>query len=322
MFRVMVGTMLVLVVSIVSGCAEPAGKIASPAPATSSGSGGEPTLAEARRGFATKIVHRDPAGDPLPEPPPQLFQRVTYRSAVGQLGAYVSPPPGDGKKHPAIIWITGGDYNTIDGGIWQPQEADNDQSASAFREAGIIMMYPSLRGGNDNPGAREGFFGEVDDVLAAADYLAALDYVDPQRIYLGGHSTGGTLVLLVGEFTPRFRAVFSFGAAEDIRGYGPEMMPFDASDPEELLLRNPLRWRTSIRSPVFVFEGADQPGNLDSLDALAVGNPNPLLQCHPIRGHNHFSLLQPMTRLLARRILADVGAEFGGFTSEELTLGH
>ena len=28
-------------------------------------------------------------------------------------------------------------------------------------------------------------------------------------IYLGGHSTGGTLVLLVSECTDRFRAIFS-----------------------------------------------------------------------------------------------------------------
>ena len=35
------------------------------------------------------------------------------------------------------------------------------------------MMFPSLRGGNNNPGSKEGFFGEVDDVLAAADLLQA-----------------------------------------------------------------------------------------------------------------------------------------------------
>ncbi len=37
------------------------------------------------------------------------------------------------------------------------------------------MMYPSLRGGNKNPGYIETFLGEVDDVIAAARYLAQLD---------------------------------------------------------------------------------------------------------------------------------------------------
>ena len=67
-------------------------------------------------------------------------------------------------------------------------------------------MFPSLRGGNDNPGRREGFFGEVDDILAATDYLARQPHVDPKRIYLGGHSTGGTMVMLVAESTDRYCA--------------------------------------------------------------------------------------------------------------------
>lgn len=80
-------------------------------------------------------------------------------------------------------------------------------------------MSPSLRGGNTNPGVKEGFLGEVDDVLAAANYFEKQKYVDPKRIYLGGHSTGGTLVLLVSEGSPRFRAVFSFGPAGDVSGW-------------------------------------------------------------------------------------------------------
>lgn len=55
-----------------------------------------------------------------------------------------------------------------------------------------MMMFPSQRGGNDNPGKREGFLGEADDILAATDHLEKLPHVDPDQIYLGGHSTGGT----------------------------------------------------------------------------------------------------------------------------------
>ena len=38
---------------------------------------------------------------------------MQYDSPVGKLAAYLSPDPNDGKRHPAIIWITGGDRNTI-----------------------------------------------------------------------------------------------------------------------------------------------------------------------------------------------------------------
>src|SRR5262249_9302147 len=162
------------------------------------------TLTEARRGYQAKPVRQASAREPVPEPPAGIFRLVRYESPAGKLAAYVSPDPRDGKKHPAIIWITGGDCNSIDEGCWKEGPASNDQSASAFRKAGMLMMFPSLRGGNDNPGTREGFFGEVDDVLAAADYLAGQDYVDPKRIYLGGHSTGGTLVLLTAQSSHPF----------------------------------------------------------------------------------------------------------------------
>jgi pimeloyl-ACP methyl ester carboxylesterase len=169
------------------------------------------------------------------------------------------------------------------------------------------MMYPSLRGGNDNPGFQEGFFGEVDDVLAAADYLARQDFVDPKRIYLDGHSTGGTLVLLVAASSDRFRAVFSLGPVEDVGGYGADKLPFDPADKRERELRAPERWLHSIKCPVFVFEGTEQSGNLDSLEALARASRNPAIRFHPVKGTNHFSIIAPLTRLLADKVLRDEG---------------
>jgi dipeptidyl aminopeptidase/acylaminoacyl peptidase len=208
--------------------------------------GGQPaamqSLVEARRGFKTRLIPQATKRMPVDVAPAHLFQIVKYPSAAGNLAAYLTPDPRDGKKHPAIIWITGGDCNSI-GECWESARPDNDQTASAFRQAGIIMMFPSLRGGNENPGTKEGFLGEVDDVLAAADFLSKQPHVDPQRIYLGGHSTGGTLVLLTAECSDRFRAVFSFGPADDVAGYGldSEYLPFDTSNAKELELRSPGR---------------------------------------------------------------------------------
>jgi alpha/beta superfamily hydrolase len=53
-----------------------------------------------------------------------------------------------------------------------PVQRATIKSARAFREAGIVLMLPSLRGGNGNPGHRELMFGDVDDVLAAIDYTS------------------------------------------------------------------------------------------------------------------------------------------------------
>ena len=52
----------------------------------------------------------------------------------------------------------------------------NDQNATAYPKAGVVTYFPSLRGGNLNPGRGEGFLGEVDDIIAAGlhEYLDRL----------------------------------------------------------------------------------------------------------------------------------------------------
>jgi pimeloyl-ACP methyl ester carboxylesterase len=169
------------------------------------------------------------------------------------------------------------------------------------------MMYPSLRGGNKNPGFRETFYGEVDDVIAAARFLAQLDYVDPKRIYLGGHSTGGTLALLVAASTDQFRAVFALGPVGNVLGYGSEVLPFDTANLKEAELRAPRLWLNSIHSRTFVFEGNAQRSNIGELRAMAVANRNPMVTFRPIPGGTHFSIIAPLIREISQRILKDDG---------------
>lgn len=275
------------------------------------------SLADARKAHKpARGTQRD--GEPAPEPPAKLFRKMTYPSPAGNLSAYLTPDPGDGKKRPAIIWITGGDCNSI-GDVWTPGKRGNDQTARQYREAGIVMMFPSLRGGNDNPGFKEGYYGEVDDVIAAADYLANKQYVDPTRIYLGGHSTGGTLVLLVAEMTDRFRAVFSFGPVDSPMRYGVgDFTPFDTTNPREVELRSPGRWLHSIKSPTFVFEGLTD-GNALALAIMQNASKNPKAQFFTVRGADHFSVLAPVNGLIAQKILKDDGpATSLAFTGDEL----
>ena len=263
------------------------------------------TLVQARTGASTRLIRQTRDGTAPPTPPEGVFDLIHYPAPPGPLSAYLTPRPAAPGRHPAIVWMTGGDSNTI-GDIWTPQPPENDQSAAAYREAGIVMMFPSLRGGNDNPGIREAFYGEIQDILAAADYLATLDYVDPQRIYLGGHSTGGTLVLLVAETDPRFRATFAFGPVHDVSVYGPDMLPVAMDDAREIRLRSPGDWLSSIRSPVYVFEG-DHDANTDALEQMRSDNRNPQVAFFVVPRADHFSALAPVNALIARKILSDTG---------------
>jgi predicted Zn finger-like uncharacterized protein len=264
-----------------------------------------PPLLAARKGFVTNLSRRGSAHQPAPNPPPAVFRKLKYPSPAGDLVAFLTPDPGDGKKHPAIVWVTGGDCNTIDE-VWEPGPPGNDQTASAYRKAGVVMMFPSLRGGNDNPGVKEGFLGEIDDVLAAADFLAKQGYVDPDRVYLGGHSTGGTVAMLAAMSSARFRGVFSFGPVEDVSGYDSDFTPFNARDRGEVEVRSPGRWLHSVSSPLFVFEGMSR-GNLSSLRAMQRASKNPLAHFYAVPGGDHFNILDPLNRLIAGKILADTG---------------
>ena len=220
-----ISSLLLPLFALSAGCVDEAPKLVKP-PARS-GAGTERAKTEhtghVERGEArvrdSPWSEQDREGPP-DQPPPKVFSLVRYKSPAGDLAAYLTPDRGDGAKHPAIVWITGGDCNSI-GDVWKDAPRKNDQTASAYRKAGIVLMFPSLRGGNDNPGRREGFLGEVDDVLAAADYVAAQPYVDPRRIYLGGHSTGGTLAMLVAEVVgPIPRRLRVRAGRGRCRGYG------------------------------------------------------------------------------------------------------
>lgn len=272
-------------------------------------------LSQARAGFQTELVNDTLERDGEAETPPaELFKTVYYPSPVGDLVAYLTPDPKDGKRHPAVVWAHGG-YGGIGSFLWEPQDADNDQSGRAFPEAGIITMMPSWRGENDNPGKFEMFFGEINDLHAARDYLATLPYVDPNRIYLVGHSTGGTLTLLGNEYQNGFRAAFSLGGIPDLKlrlSLGPTSVgpSFNTQNPREFYLRSPRTFVKHLKSPTYYFEGSRNYWNKElrimEENAKRVGVP---FHAYSIPGGDHFSIILPVTRLIAQKILHDTGAQ-------------
>lgn len=275
------------------------------------------SFAEAHDAFQTTLAKEESDDDEIPAPPEGFFDLIKYPSKVGDLAAYVSSDPGDGQKHPLIIWVVGGWGNGIDDFPWCYPEWDNDQTGSAFWQAGVLMMYPSFRGGCGNPGNYETLFGEVDDIASAYEYAASLPYVDADRIYLGGHSTGGTRALLASEYTDRFRAVFAFGAVDKIEYHNNSQFTFDTDNKEEYKMRSPIYWLDSVKSPTFLIEGSD--GNSANLKKIERTSNNENIHCYVMEDADHFSVLAPLTRVVAQKILADTGTEPNiSITQEEL----
>lgn len=327
MMKRFVAALLALLMLAAAGCSadkegqapqdEQKPKTDSPSQGDSAPEGQSSGFAAAHDAFQTKLAREENDDDPIPAPPEGLFDLVKYSSKVGELSAYVSSDPGDGQKHPMIIWVVGGWGNGIDDFPWCYPEWDNDQTGSAFWQAGVLTMYPSFRGGVGNPGYYEALFGEVDDIVSAYEYAASLPYVDPERIYLGGHSTGGTRALLASEYTDKFRAVFCFGPVDEVKYHNNTQFTFDTGDNQEFKMRSPIHWLEDVKSPTFLIEGSD--GNGDRVKNIQDSTDNENIHCFVLEGQDHFSPLAPITRLLAQKILADTGAEANlSLTQEEL----
>jgi acetyl esterase/lipase len=255
-----------------------------------------------KRGFVTTIQNPNTTGKAPPEPPSDIFELVKYTGPLGEYSAYVSPVQEDVKR-PGIIWVHGGFDFGIDEFAWQGAPRSNDQSASVFRENGLVLMLPSLRGTNDNPGANECFLGEVDDVIAAGKYLATRPDVDPNRIYLGGHSTGGTMAVLVAVSTDVFRGIFAFGPVLGAGEYGVESCP-NYSNEREAKLRTAAYFLRDIKTPTFLIEGEDGNGPYDIPPEFKGDAP---ITTVLVPNADHFSVIRPGSEVVVAAIQADTG---------------
>jgi membrane associated rhomboid family serine protease/dienelactone hydrolase len=249
------------------------------------------------------------ASGQAPKPPAEVFQTVRYPSSAGEMVAYITPDPGDGVKRPAVLWAHGG-FSGIGSYLWLVRSRANDQTASAFRAAGCVLMCPAWRNENDNPGLFTLFYDELDDLLLAREYLAGLPYVDPERIYLAGHDSGGTLALLAAPSSDGFRAIFSFGGAPDMNkyiqsgAYGDP--PFNGNAVMELRLRSAKLFASAIRKPTFYFGSEDNSFGQDALVMQERAKKAKVpFEAFIIKDGTHYDILDPITRLIARKILAD-----------------
>ena len=272
------------------------------------------SLRESRNSYSTKIIAESftDSGRIL-TPPRDTYILTKYPTQLGDMTTYVTPDPKDGKRHPAVIWISGGYGGLSDSEdfFWREHDRDNDQSASAFRKAGLVVMLPSFRGEDKNPGRFEMFYGELDDIEAAYDWLSKQSYVDPERIYLAGHSTGGTRVLLASEYSTKFRGYFSLGGLPDLKarvecGEMSVTIPFKQTK-KEFQLRSPARYIKSIKNPTWYFEGEENYWQaFDNIEKVAKKEKIPLF-IYKIPYGDHFNIIAPLTEMIAEKILADTG---------------
>lgn len=120
-----------------------------------------------------------------------------------------------GTKRPGLVIVHGGFHEKLDWRFFKLVDGAVSH--------GYAVIFPEYRG---SAGYGESVYTnsygvtDVADVLAAADYLAKKDFVDPNRMGIIGHSRGGMATLLAIEKAPkRFQAAVDIAGLTDFVAY-------------------------------------------------------------------------------------------------------
>jgi hypothetical protein len=210
----------------------------------------------ARRGFRTKLIRNAPALPPdwTPPQPPEGTAEVLYQSGPLSLKAWINRPADNGnRRRVAVLFLHSAFFFRPE--FWE--------MSKPYRDAGFIVMTPLLRGENGQAGRWTMFYDEVDDVVAAAEYLRKQSFVDPDNLYIAGHSNGGTLAMLAAMTYQHFRAAASFSGSPDqvlfCRHFRQkDIIPFDYTDQREIQLRSPLAYAASFKCPTRIYFGREE----------------------------------------------------------------
>ena len=166
-------------------------------------------------------LRRDGVAEPLHAPAPAAVrtgpyavpEEVSFRSSDGlEIGALLYRPRPADRAAPAVVQPHGGPKE-FSGDDW-------DGVAQYFVDKGYAWLRPNYRGSTgrgktfEHRNDLDWGGGDAQDCLAAADYLRALDWVDPQRLAIFGASYGSymSLCAVVEDAGERFRcAVCKYG---------------------------------------------------------------------------------------------------------------
>jgi dipeptidyl aminopeptidase/acylaminoacyl peptidase/uncharacterized protein YceK len=199
----------------------------------------------------------------------KVAERVYYESSGGLTvsGLLFRPPEGSGPwptiivNHPGLG--TAGDFSDV---------------ALIIRDQGYLVFNPDYRGSGMSQGTHEGAKGEVDDVIAAIDYLESQGIIEDSRIGIYGQSHGAAISVLAAERDPRIKAVVAeagfYDAADlynnamassdpTVKTVLNEFLPMLGGTPEqvpqEYAVRSALNYTDSITAAMLLIHGEKDP---------------------------------------------------------------
>lgn len=201
--------------------------------------------------------------DPLAGRP---LKSVTYTSSDGQaIQGWIGIPNGDG-PFPTILHIHGGPHGT--------EMASYSPAIQSWLDHGFAYMGINFRGslgfGIDFRAKIEGNIGhwELEDMVAARQWLVSEGIAHPQQIFLNGGSYGGFLTLLgLGKRPDLWAGGLALVAIADwakmyedssdaMKGYARVMFGGSPTDyPERYRQSSPSTYVENVRAPLLVIQG-------------------------------------------------------------------
>jgi dipeptidyl aminopeptidase/acylaminoacyl peptidase len=218
-----------------------------------------------------RLVRVDPDGSVTqlsPRPPVEIaaaplrdFSEVTYRSFDGlEIHGFLFRPEESERPMPAVVYVHGGPISPYTD-CWDP-------IAQYFVDKGYAWLAINFRGcssyGRDFERGNYGTWGVDDtkDCLAAYDYLAGLDWIDPRRVGIFGPSYGSYLALAALTNDPEHRyacGVAKYGDSDIATSWATG----DRGGREELemMMKTPTLAPDAYRagSPLWSVENIDRP---------------------------------------------------------------
>jgi len=174
--------------------------------------------ASSKGGSGVPLTHLNDAVTAMYQLTP--LERVSVDGADGaKVESFVVKPPdfSSSIRHPVLLLLHGGPQGDW-GESWSYR-----WNAQVFAGAGYVVVLPNPHGsvgyGQAFTDAINGDWGGrvYTDIMAIADYMSNLPYVDPERMAAAGGSYGGYLVDWILGHTNRFKALVSHAGPFDLR---------------------------------------------------------------------------------------------------------
>jgi dipeptidyl aminopeptidase/acylaminoacyl peptidase len=276
--------------------------------AVAAGCGKKPPAGSGDSGWFT-----EPSAVPVtfPElgPARAIVPGVRFREATVQRGSvpmtvwYYEPDKKAAGKLPLVLVPPAGSTLFVGMNLGDGDRAEHYpyvRAGFAVASFEIDGHVPNLEGASDAAvvqGARafRASRAGLDNARVALDFvLAKVPGVDPERVYVAGHSSAGTLALLVAEHEPRLKACAAYCACTDVeQRLAPVAADLERQLPgfrDFLRLSSPKTHAAKLTCPLLLFHARDDttvpPSDSTSFAAqVRATNPRVTLDTTATGGH-------------------------------------